>query len=860
MLTFTGSGRRVYTNQASGAAFRAAPSVDGGGLCPAFLNTNGINQDFCVIAWVKPGWSGSSQYSIFALTKGLVLKTGANNVVEGRLAARDGTLSTGSADQNTGALVVATTGQLILNGWNLVAMSFNSSTKVMRVSVFNANNPAGSFANSAVYSVVPPTAVEDCPTNMAVGGGAGFADYIGSMNVVMFGRQASDADLLAIYNSKNYLATLSYIRDTYSETNYVAFGFSIPGSMVNEANIAVGSTWPVAGVTTTGTSGALPNVWPYLDSGRTRGTDLTTHRGITGWLNNVGVNTCRFDSHDGESFFTRQVPATARAPGAIPGPSTALFVMYAGIAASPGRHWTIIASNSRGVRRPSAGGQTLPERHSEAYMAESRSLVSGVLNGRCWESSTEATNAFGLRISQGGAVQGSGTKVVLQTTTGWQDFTRAWTGGDNNGAGVSQGMGVVLTTTNAVWGLKFSPEYGSRFDDSHPIRVRYHLLAYPGHCGSVLYRRTKSPDQAAGVDIDASDTTVTGFDTTVATRTYNTGTDSYNSGTKTVVINANLVAQGVRVGHLLVNVSLVSASEIVSISWDGSNTTIVLSTTLGQSPANGHVFKFGPWETRTIVADFPAIDFDGGDLNSYRGLLIKAPAVFPSNTLGVVLLAMDAWSTDVDGLIIGHAGYSGNGYQNQLTDCWQYHAGTNDSAITNFYKKMFDQTMSPDEAMSFNVMLHHADQQVANPGLINYTNVVKAAVTDASVAYMGDQVHAVDADVVNWDTFKFQQGGTLGVSVAGDPLLGTLAEQWAAGHRTDSAHPSARGHLMCARANIARGGPAATVQNRLRRAPGVRRGSAPASAAGQAVVAATGRYVEGLTFRRGSGRRGAPPA
>lgn len=856
MLTFTGTGRRVYTNQASGAAFRAAPSVDGGGLCPAFMNTNGINQDFSVVAWVKPGWAGSSQYSVFSMTKGLVLKTGSSNVVEGRLAARDGTLTSGSADQNTGALIVTTSGQLVLNEWNLVAMSFNSTSKVLRVSVFNSANPAGSFTNSAAYSVVPPTAVEDCPTNMAVGGGGGFLDFVGSMNVAMFGRQASDADLLAIYSSKNYLATLSYIRDTYSEPDYVAFGYSIPGSMVNEANAAVASTWPVAGVTTTGTSGSAPNVWPYLDSGRTRGTDLTTHRGITGWLNNVGGNICRFDSHDAETFFTRQVPATARAPGAIPGPSTALLVMYAGIAASPGRHWTIVASNSRGVRRPSAGGQTLPERHSEAYMAEKRSLISGVLNGRPWESSTEATNAFGVRIAQGETVQGSGTKVVLQTTTGWTDFTRAWTGGDNNGAGISQGMGVVLTTTNAVWGLKFSPEYGSRFDDSHPIRVRYHLLAYPGHCGSVLYRRTKSQNQAAGVDIDAADTTVTGFDTTVATRTYNTGTDSYTSGTKTVVINANLVAQGVRVGHLLVNVSLVSAAEIASISWDGSNTTIVLTTTLGQSPANGHVFKFGPWETRAIVADFPAINFDGGDLNAYRGLLIKAPASFPSNTLGVVLLAMDAWSTDVDGLIIGHAGYSGNGYQNQLTDCWQNHAGTSDSAITNFYKKMFDQTWTPEQAMSFNVFLHHADQQVANPGLINYTNVVKAAVQDVSVAYMGDQVHAVDADVVNWDTFVFQQGGTLAVSVTADTRLGTLAEQWALGHRTDSAHPSALGLLRNAQANIARGGPLASPQNRLRRAPGMRRASAPASAAGQAAAAATGRYAGGLTFRRSAGRRG----
>lgn len=853
MLTFTNTGRRVYTNQASGAAFRAAPSADGGGLCPAFMNTNGINQDFCVLGWIKPGWAGSSQYTIFAMTKGLCLKTGSSNIVEGRLAARDGTLTTGGSDQNTQCLIAATSGQLVLNDWNLVCMSFNSTSKVLRVSVFNANNASGSFNNSAAYSVVPPTAVEDCPTNMAVGGGAGFADFIGSVGTLaIVGRQASDADLLAIYNSKNYLAPWTYLRDTYSETDYLVFGASIPGTMTNEAGAAVSSIWPVAGVTTTGTSGSAPNVWPYVDSGRTLGTSLNVHRGITGWLNNVS-NSTRFDSHDGEAFFTRQVPATAQAPGAIAGPSTALLVLYAGLAASPGSHFLVVASNSRGVRRPSAGGQTVPERHSEAYMAEKRSLIKGIMNGRCWESSTEATNAFGLRIAQGETVQGSGTKLTMQTTTGWTDFTRAWTGGDNNGAGISQGMGIILSTTGATFGLKFTAEGGSLFTDLHAMRVRYHTLAYPGHCGSILYRRTKSGNQGAGTDLDAADTTVTGYDTTVATRTYNTGTDSYNSGTKTVVINANLPAQGVRVGHILVNVSLVSAAEIASISWDGTNTTIVLSTTLGQSPANGHVFKFGTWETRTIVVDFPAEDFSNTEGN--RGLIVKAPASFPANTLGVVILAMDAWSTDCDGLVVGHAGYSGNGYQNQLTDCWQYHAGTTDSAITNFYKKMFDSTWTPETAASFSVFLHHADQQVANPGLINYTNAVKAAVPDVTVAYMGDQVHAVDADVVNWDTFVFQQGGTLAVSVTADTRLGTLAEQWALGHRTDSAHPSALGLLRNAQANIARGGPVATAQTRGRRAPGVRRAGAPAAGQTRPAAVRGGQYASGLTFTRGSGRR-----
>lgn len=847
MLTFTGTGRRIYVNQ-SGATFRAAPSAGGGGLCPAFLNTNGVNQDWSVIAWVKPGWAGSSQYTIFALANGLCLKTGSSNIIDARVAARNGTLSSVGSDQNTQALQAFTAGALVLNDWNLVAMSFNSSTKVLRVSVFNSSNTSGSFASSAAYSVVPPTAVEGCPDGMSVGGGAGFADFIGSIGTLaMFGRQASDADLLAIYNTKHYLAPFYYIRDTYSETDYVAFGVSIPSSVVDESGAGIGSTWLVAGTSTTGTSGAAPaapTAWVYVDSGRSRGASLDTHRPT--WINNVGANTCRYDSHDGETFFTRQIPATARTPGALPGASTALLVMYAGLAAASGLHWCIAASNSRGVRRPSAGGQTLPERHSEGYMAEKKSLIAGVMNGRCWESSTEATNAFGLRVAQSETVETAGTKLTMQTTTGWQDFTRAWTGGDNNGAGVSQGMGVILSTVNAAWGLKFTSETGTPFVYTNPMHVRYHVLAYPGHCGSILYRRVRSATQAAGSAIDAADTTVTGFDTTVATRTYNTGTDSYNSGTKTVVINTDLIGQGVRVGHLLVNVSLVSAAEISSISWDGANTTLVLHDALGQTPLNGHVFKFGPWRTSTIEADFAADDPSETRIN--RGLLIKAPSSFPSNTLGPVILAQDAWATGVDGIVMGHAGYSGNGYNNQLTDCWQYHNGiSGDNAIVNFYRKMLDSNMTSAQAMSFSVFLHHADQQVADPGLLNYARTIELVVPEVAVSYMGDQVHGTDSDVVNWDTYVFSQGDRLAVSVAGDSTLGTLQEQYAAGHRTDSAHPTALGHLKCARANIARGGPVATARLRRRPAPGVRNTGPMVRSP---INLSRGTYSSGLTARR----------
>lgn len=813
MLSTTG--RRIYVNQ-TGSTFRASPSAGGGGLCPAFFNTNGVNQDFCAVGWCRPKWSGSSQYVLFSLANGFLIKTSSSNVVEGRIAARDGTIATAGADQNTQALNVATPGSLVLNEWNLVALSFNASTKVATVTVINSANPTGSAASSSAYSVVPPTAAQGCPDGMAVGGGGGFIDWIGDIGTLaVFGRTCSLADLQAIWASKLYLAPLSYIRDTYSEPDYVAFNVSIPGAVLNESGSTVSGTWIVAGTSTTGASGAAPaapTAWVYLDSGRSRGTSLDTAR--PSWLNNVGAGVTTYESHDGDSFFTRSTISGAAAAGGVAGKSSALVAMYAGLAVAPGRHMAIVASNSRGVRRPSAGGQTVPERHSEAYMRAALSRISGVLNGRFWLDTSEATNAFGLKISQGGTVQSSGTVAILHTTSGLMDFTRCWTGGDNTGAGVSQGQGLYLADESAAIGYKFTPESGSRFTTSNAIKIRVHALAFPGHCGSLLYRRTRSASQAAGTDLDGFDTTLSGLNTSLVSRVYVNGTDTYNSGTKTLTVRTNLIASGVKVGHIAVNTTATCAGEVSSISWNGTDTTIVLSNAFGINPADGDTLHFGPWRTFTFSASFPSQS--GGDPLVNRGLLIKAPSVFPTGTMGPILLGQDAWSTDVDGVVIGHAGYSGNGYQNQLTDCWQYHNGEGQNAISNFYAKMFDASFTYDDAASFSVLLHHADQQVASPGLFNYTTTVALACPDATVAYMGDQVHGVEADVIAWDSVVLAQSSRLAVTVTGDATLGTLAEQWAAGHRSDAAHPSARGHLACATANIARGGPLASLSNRPR--------------------------------------------
>lgn len=811
MLTFTSTGRRAYVNQ-SGATFRGAPSAGGGGMCPVFMNTNGINQDFCVIAWVKPGWSGSSQYVIFGMDKAFVLKTASGNAFEGRLAAVDGTIGTGGGNQATQALVATTAGALVLNEWNLVAISYNNTSAVLTATVINSANPTGSAANSAAYSTGRPTAVNDCPTGMSLGGGQGFGDWQGSIGTVgFFNRTCSLADLQAIYAARQYLGPWRYMVDTYNPTAVVAFNVSIPGTLVNESGSAIGSLWLVAGTSTTGTSGGSIPGWNYIDSGRTAGTSQTTHR--PNWVNNV-ANSTIFNSHDGDTFFTRTTISGAAVAGGVAGQSSAMVALYAGLSAAPGRHLLIVASNSRAVRRPSAGGQTAPERHSEAYMRAGLDRISGVMNGRFWTDSSEATNAFGLKIAQGETVQSAGTVALVQTTAGLQDFTRAWTGGDNTGAGVSQGQGIFLADASAAIGYKFTPESGSRFTNTNAIRVRCHVLAFPGHCGSILYRRTRSASQAAGTDLDASDTTVSSLNTSIANRDYATATDTFNSGTKTMTVRTNLVAAGVRVGHLCVNTTATSAAEISSISWNGTDTTIVFATAFGFNPTDADTLHFGPWKTVSFTVNFPAQS--GGDPLVNRGVLIKAPSSFPIGTMGPIILAQDAWSTDVDGIVIGHAGYSGNGFQNQLTDCWQYHDGVAGNAITNFYKKMFDRSFSYQEAASFNVFLHHADQQVATPGLFNYTSTVVSASPEASVAFMGDQVHGVEADVIAWDTVVLGQSLRLGISVAADARFGNLMEQFAAGHRADSAHPSALGHLACATANIARGGPIASLRNRVR--------------------------------------------
>lgn len=803
MLTFAGQHVRTTI---TGSSFRAAPSAGGGGMAPAWMNSTGLVVDFSVIAWVKPTWGSAGQYSFVGMNKFFVMKSMASGPVHGlecKIAGVNGDLATFGGNQAVNYLGAIPAGAMVLNEWNLVGMVWDSVAKTVRAFVLNSATvlagvaQAASTAVSGAYSVaVPDLATMGAnagPDDFRLGGGQPQADWIGSIGTVMIANmKVSAADMLAIYNSRQYLAPWRYIVDTYGTANYVAMNTSIPAGLVDEAGASL-SQWLIPGNTMA--SGAAIAAWPYLDSGRSRPLDHQTHR--PQWTNATASQVTTFASHELDTFFTPQAVSGAATPGGVAGQCSALKNLSGTVAAND---FTIAASNSRGVRRPSAGGQTVPERHSEGYIAAKKSIVKGILNGRPWVSSTEAVKAFALAIAASASVQFSGTLKILQdsTSTGWTDFSRAWTGGDGaTSTTLSQGQGVALTTGGATYGVKFTPESGSLFLSTNAIRTRYHFLAFPGHCGSVLYRRTASASQAAGTDIDVSDTTLSGLNTARTTYTYTAaGSDSYNSGTKTLVVMADLVSAGVKVGDLVVNGSLVSAAEIATISVAAGVTTMTLTSVLGQTPLNTHVLHFGPWSVQTVTSDFPVVS---GGLNN-RGLLVSAPPVIAAGTLGPILLAHDAWATTdtagaaVVGHVIGHAGYSGNGYANQLTDCWT-------GAIANFYAKMFDRNYPGNVAASYNLLLHHADQQVASPGITAYRDAAKAAVPALGVAYCGDPVYAVEADVINWDTFVLGSGN-LAISITGDSRFGTLNEQIARGYRVDAAHPSALGHQRIAEANL----------------------------------------------------------
>lgn len=794
---FNLNNRHIRSNL-TGASFRAAPSTDGGGSCPAFLNA-GINLDFAVVGWVKPTWGSNSQYSIFGMNKHSVLKSSSNNTLEVRIAAADGTLGTSGASQATQALGISSVAALVLNEWNLVGYSWNNTTKVVTVIVFNSANTSGNAVASAAYNgATPPLAAGDCPNDMRIGSGGGFADWIGMIGcIAAINRQATLSDLQAIWNQKYYDAPLQYFIDTYSITSYWAAGLSIVSQLLNEAGGSL-SQWMVPGESIGAVSATVDHN-PQIDSGRTQGTNRFTHR--PNWVNSV-TGTGTYDSHDAETFFSVRPIVGAAAVSGVAGRHNALRNLGNSVAENDA---TIVVSNSRAVRRPAAGGQTVPERHSEGYIQARKSIVKGVLNGRPWNSSTEAIKNFGMNFSAAATLENTGTLKLLQSDTGWMDFSRCWTGGDNNGAGVASGQGIALTTSASAYGTKFTPESGSLFLSSNPLHVRYHLLKFPGHCGSFTWRPTRSANQAAGV-FDAAATTVTGMDTQRTKRTYATGSgDSYNAGTKTLVIGADLSASGVVAGDIVVNGSNVSAAEISSISVANGSTTLVLKDALAASPVNGNVLYFGPWSTYTLEYDFPAV----GDSNVNRGLLIGAPTI-PANTLGPVLLAHDYWCTGVTGHVIGHAGYSGNGYANHIADSWT-------GALQNFYQKMFPALDTGFK--SFNLIMHHADQQVASPGLFSYDTLVSTAVPGINIAYAGECVHAVESDMTAWDTVVLAQTNRLALSVTSSALLGNLNEQIARGYRADSAHLSAAGHLKVATANLTLAATLAT--------PGARGGMSP---------------------------------
>lgn len=748
----------------------AANFILGTGICPTWLRSGVAAQDFSVIAWVKPTTMSSQSICGMKHCFSLRFNTG---FVSGRVC-QTGGASAAAADVGI---------SLSTGVWNLVCMSWNSTTKRVDTFVYNAANPTGATANATAGAVTYQAPEDMRIGSQGQGDSADFNGYLGC--VAILGRQTSAADLQAIYNSKSYQAPWRYPIDTYALTNYVALNCSLPSTLADEAGAGAG--WLLDGENVGVSNTAMSSGWPYVDSSRTAGTNMQTHR--PNWTHQSGTPMV-WKTHEAEAFFLPPAIAGAAPVGSITGESSAAKRLAAGTAAND---VTIAVSNSRAVRRPAAGGKTRPENHMHGYIEAKKSIVKGFLNGRPnISASSEAITWFGLAVALSETVENSGTIRTINTTAGWVDFTRMWTGGDQSSASSpasSQGQGYALDSGGAKLGLKVTPESGSLMTSTRGLHVRYHIARFPGCQATLDWKPVKSASQAAGTDV-AGTTTLTGLNTSVAGYIY-AGGDSYNSGTKTIVLASNLVAAGVQAGHVMVNGTTVSAAEIASISFGGGNATIVLKTALAQSPNSGDRLWFGPWGTTTIEYRFDAIA--GGDTQVNRGLVLTAPPAFSNGTLGPILLGIDAWARDTVGHVIGNAGYSGNGYQNQLDDAWT-------GMHNNFYTKV----MSVPNASSYSLFMHHADQQVALPGLVAYAAVVKVAVPSCSIVYCGDPTYGTNSDIINWDTVTMGQSARLACTILADTRFGDIYEQVARGYRADIAHPSALGHLRIAQANLDR--------------------------------------------------------
>jgi len=276
-----------------------------------------------------------------------------------------------------------------------------------------------------------------------------------------------------------------------------------------------------------------------------------------------------------------------------------------------------------------------------------------------------------------------------------------------------------------------------------------------------------APEDPVNIEIDADSGSV--LDHTM------TASDSYTSGTKTFAFDSAPVGfADVQVDHAVMvddGLSFVCIGVIVSKTAD----SFVVKWDFETAPTTGDVLHFGPYSIGKETYTMPTT------ASEYRGVRI-------TNTTGLnFMLGMSVIRTNITGFAIGGAGWSGNGYGNQL-EAWPRNSWFGE--LCNI--------------LNMKVLIAHlANQGSVAADMETFMTATLAESTSTEGYYAGDAQHEkYSSGQTLYDNVVLAQTATAGGFALESQFAGDHWASWEMGYRGNTPHPNMIGHSEAVRPHL----------------------------------------------------------
>ncbi|MHC4130087.1 MAG: hypothetical protein ACYSUA_18370, partial [Planctomycetota bacterium] len=453
-------------------------------------------------------------------------------------------------------------------------------------------------------------------------------------------------------------------------------------------------------------------------------------------------------------------------------------------------------SNSRAVRPADVAGRTYPEQYSHGFIRAHEADQIGALNIPALLSHV---SWFGQDTENDGMLWSSGTVERIERIDGGvRSFQRLWSGGNFVHADYTFGAGGgVLLAPGARIQLKFHPEQGAppglsevatKLTATDPATFEFYALLHGA--GAQV---TVTP--VVGTSLSDQGAPQIGNSTPVTTDGPPLAYGETIDGADLIFDDSTWVLAGnhpeVRPGQLcLVRTDDFSATRINMISAAQLDTPQPGRTTI--------VFE-RPWpeHAQDPIGAGDLVEFAETKVEAFTTALRGAPGsmthrgveIANSGAGIVAVVAQSYWIEGAIGEMNGPFGRSGTGWIDQL-----------DNAFPGALERMFE-LLEPDV-----VFLYAAGQGTDGTSLIPTTGRVRGGHPAAEVVwFMPSDIPTVIPE--EWDHIATDDAHTLpndayGLSVRGAPSIGDIIEMAARFGQADSAHFSAQGALLNARAGL----------------------------------------------------------